>query len=336
MNRACLLSPKTSHIPKYLYGWHMLPSSVTTSADAKPVIIPSSLRVHNEQLGGRKPFVESTWPPFFCKRRIGAFKLQFTGLQRFVDSVALVVVGHGADADPELTARLKQIIPYAVSDVLMLAEDKRPDGMGRQAKSNPRLIRDNKFAESLMRVRSDYVLFLDSSIELAYTSAVDELLGYLLLDRQIGVVAGKVLTREHRICCSSYVFREDLRVFGQGQCDADFDGYWYKNRLTHNALAVPLLPYDENAAAPAVWARWGQVWRVRGAGFLSQASRRRDPDGVQPLGRLRQSGGPPAADKRSCLRSLQKQLRASFRQGSVLPRQLLTTGPWHDLEPGDD
>jgi GT2 family glycosyltransferase len=64
-------------------------------------------------------------------------------------------------------------------------------------------------------------------------------LGYLLLDSQIGVVAGKVLDHQHRLRCSSYKFQENLPMLGEGHRDADDDGYWFKNRLAHNTLAVP-------------------------------------------------------------------------------------------------
>ena len=190
-------------------------------------------------LGSQQSFVTSTWPASFRKRRIGAFKLQFSGLHRYVDSLALVVVSREEGAEPESLAPLQAVIPYPVSDVLVLAEDERWAAAAGQAGNVPRLVRGNDLAAALADVRADYVLFLDWSAEVAYTSAVDELLGYLLLDPQIGVVAGKVLNHEHRICCSSYVFHQDLRLFGGGRFDADFDGYWYKNRLAHNALAVP-------------------------------------------------------------------------------------------------
>ena len=273
--RASSLGPKVKHLSKFLYGWRMSSGSVATSTDAKPTIIPRSLRSYNDLLRERQSVAVSTWPPYFKKKRIGAFKLQFPHLDRLVHSLALVVLGGDASPPAEQWSRM---IPYPVSDVVALPRDRRlarrskknlPSPFGREAgseglaerctleKSSCRqtaltltlsqrergpmtgLKRSERLAEALLRLKSEFVLFLDSSIDVAYTSAIDELLGYLLLDEQIGVVAGKVLDHEHRIRCSSYAFQQDLSMTGGGWRDADYEGYWYKNRLAHNSLAVP-------------------------------------------------------------------------------------------------
>jgi O-antigen biosynthesis protein len=239
INRAAALSPNVKHVSKYLYGWRILPGSVTTSTDAKPTIIPRSIQSHNDSLGKRQAFAASTWPAFFEKRRIGAFKLQFSGLRSLVDSLALVVVNRGQDVKSDQFENLLRSVPYPLSDVFVLT-DEHPSQQSHPLPENIcHTIRPRQLLESLSRIHSDYVLFLDSSIDVTYPTAVDELLGYLLLDPKVGVVAGKVLEHEHRICCSSYVFLDHLRMFGQGRCDGEYDGYWYKNRLAHNVLAVP-------------------------------------------------------------------------------------------------
>jgi glycosyltransferase involved in cell wall biosynthesis len=225
LNRATAFSPKVQHLRKFLYGWRMLPGSVTTSTDAKPDIVARSLRSHNDRLQQRQAIATSVWPPFFEQRRLGAFKLQFPPLNRWVESVGLVILGKfDGSAAREQRPR---IVPYRISECIELheADDFRSWTTALE--------------EARRRITSEYVVMLDASIATTYTSAIDELLGYLLLDAQIGVVAGKILDHQHRIRCSSYVFGGELAMFGEGRPDGDFDGYWFKNRLAHNALAVP-------------------------------------------------------------------------------------------------
>jgi glycosyltransferase involved in cell wall biosynthesis len=226
LNRATEFSPKVRHITKFLYGWRMLPGSVTTSTDAKPDIIARSLRSHNDLLQGRRSIATSVWPPFFKKKRLGAFKLQFSPLDRWIESVGLVVLG--GKAESTLIEQRSRMIPYPISDTIELPDPYTSASAWSESLQN-----------ALSRIDSEYVLFLDASIDMTYTSAIDELLGYLLLDSQIGVVAGKVLDHQHRLRCSSYKFQENLPMLGEGHRDADDDGYWFKNRLAHNTLAVP-------------------------------------------------------------------------------------------------
>ena len=225
LDRATLLDPKVRHIPKFLYGWRMLPGSVTTSTDAKPEIIARSLRAHNDQLQSRGAAAVSVWPSFFQKNHIGAFKLQFPSFDRRIDSLALVLLSHGETLNSATDDRSRRIVSYPISDAIHLST---ADSASCDA-----------LKDRLSRSMSEYVLFLDSSIDATYTSAVDELLGYLLLDPRIGIVAGKVLDDDHRIRASSYVFHAGLSMLGEGHRDADFCGYWYKSRLAHNTLAVP-------------------------------------------------------------------------------------------------
>jgi glycosyltransferase involved in cell wall biosynthesis len=238
-NRVSVLSPRIGHVRKYLYGWRMLPGSVTTSTDAKPAVITNSLTAHNDLLGDRKAFARSVWPEFFEQRRTGAFKLEFSNLAPQVGSPSLVLVCRDDAAQPVDAAAISQAVPYGLERVMLCMGGSRPPQSPASPSGSVQAVDWQSLRDVCGGLSSQYLLFLDASLRLESPSAVDELLGYLALNPRIGVVSGKVLTPEGRIASSSYVFLKQLLVFGEGQDDESYHGYWYKNRLAHNALAVP-------------------------------------------------------------------------------------------------
>ena len=212
------LMDKTSNIafiPKVLYEWRNLKSSVNSGSNSKPYVFENAVKVYQDVLDRNRKQGKAVIPRLAKRLNSGFYKINFNNLEE--ESVAVLLAGY----NPNINDIIKDNTIWQNYSILQIS----------QPMDNKRLI------SGINSIDSDYLIFLSPKTVNLNPYWIHELVGYMRLDGKIGAVGGKTLSIYNKIIKGSYIFMKEIQILNRGE-DNNYNGYWFNNILPGNSLAV--------------------------------------------------------------------------------------------------
>jgi glycosyltransferase involved in cell wall biosynthesis len=198
------------------YYWRLHNKSVSSGTSAKLELTNFALDTLRDYIKWKNSNFDVIWPEKFSTINSGIYKIDFKKSILYEDVTVIILKSdldpvHAIDLSSELVEMYHGVKTYIVDHV-----DDIP------------LLTTSKYAvviSDLMRNLSDGFL--------------EELVGYLVFDVNIGAVGGKVLNDSLRVIAGSQVSNAENPNLCQGLFDAE-SGYWGLNQVASNSSAICL------------------------------------------------------------------------------------------------
>jgi len=225
---------KIRHLPLMLYFWRTHPLSVASGTSAKPSIERLALEVYNGHLERRgvQAIASAEWPVRFRAAKLGAYKLKF--LRAYSASTTVIaLVRPGENVCWEDLRELAG--PETQLRVVFLGDT--PEGkLPRGAKSH-KVERSSELTELIRTVSTPNLVFVRGTARLLTRDWLTELVGYLDLDGDIGLVGGKVLDFYLNVAGAGGLLLEKPETLSLGHSD-NIDGHWLSSQISSNVESV--------------------------------------------------------------------------------------------------
>lgn len=226
--RATEQAKKIYHIPKILYHWRTVETSVAFDPQSKEYAYTAGKRALEDSLHRRKLFgsVKMT-------RNYGAYKINY----KYNESpmVSIILWGKGRGIEESINSILTNS-DYQNYEILLSMD------MQEVLKYGDFKIRITQFdtlEKSVEKARGKYLLFLKDTLILENKHNIKELLNYGLNDK-VGIVGGKIITKENIIYNAGAWIDEKNRQIHyahRGYSNRSL-GYYFRIVLPQNVFSV--------------------------------------------------------------------------------------------------
>lgn len=200
------LTDRVRHIPKILYHWRAVASSMAHSSETKPYSFESGRRAVQEALQRRQIPAKAVHPEFAEASKVGIYKLNFQSSQ---EPVTIIIPTR--DKCELLKACIESIesrTHYRPYEILVIDnESSDSETIDYLNSISHRVVRFNtpagfNFAEitnfAVDHVSTEYFLLLNNDTEIISPDWLDEMMGYARLP-EVGAVGAKLIYGDRRI-----------------------------------------------------------------------------------------------------------------------------------------
>ncbi len=201
------LTERVRHIPKILYHWRAVASSMASSSQTKSYSFDAGRRAVQEALKRRSINAEAIQPEWARKGKVGIYKLSFSA----TESEPVTIIIPTRDKYELLQRCIKSIEKrtlHQAYQILIIDNESRDAETLRYLAGIPhRVVRfatpaGFNFAEivnfAVSSVETDFFVLLNNDTEVIAPQWLDEMLGYGRLPR-VGAVGAKLLYPDQRI-----------------------------------------------------------------------------------------------------------------------------------------
>lgn len=246
--RATEKTDKIHHIPKVLYYWRSIPSSTAYAADAKSDSIERGKKAVQEALIRRKISGNAIVPDFAKKNRLGIYKINFD----LKETPTISIIITNKDKPDLLKNCIKTIetkLTYPNYEIIIVdTGSKEKETLDYLNATKHRVIHQpmTKFNFSrannigVSEATGKYVLLMNNDVEVITPNLIEEMIGYLEYDENIGIVGPKLLYKDHRVQHAGVVLGLNGGLAGHAnKLNADWDpGYLWYASVARNYSAV--------------------------------------------------------------------------------------------------
>jgi glycosyltransferase involved in cell wall biosynthesis len=220
------------HLQKPVYLWREHQNSVASTTEAKPGIENLLVDVYDRHLSRLGASACQTWPQPFRRGRVGVFRLNFEKIS--VPTSLVVFMKSDVERTEEIRARIGHDIANRID--LHFVSLGNLSGNDAEVKS---FTEDAELNEFLSSLKSEFVVFVNSTARFITSKWLDDIVGYLTLDERIGAVGGKVLDEFLRVRAGGLL----VDRYGNYRtiCGGEFDnspGHWWIGQVASNVDAV--------------------------------------------------------------------------------------------------
>jgi glycosyltransferase involved in cell wall biosynthesis/cellulose synthase/poly-beta-1,6-N-acetylglucosamine synthase-like glycosyltransferase/2-polyprenyl-3-methyl-5-hydroxy-6-metoxy-1,4-benzoquinol methylase len=205
--RATEHTDKIYHIPQVLYHWRCIPGSTAFSAGEKPHSLERGRLAVQEALGRRGIHAEVIMPVFAVRSNIGVYKINY--IFSSYPKVSIIIPSKDkVDFLKACISSIEQKTVYPNYEIIVAdtgSEDRETleyyDSIHHEIWSI--LITPFNFAKvinyTVRKCDNELILFLNNDTEVIDPFWLNEMVGSLLLDNNIGAVGGKLIYNDQRI-----------------------------------------------------------------------------------------------------------------------------------------
>ena len=216
------------HIPKILYHWRTIETSVASDPKSKEYAYTAGKKALEESLARKNLYgnVKMT-------QNYGAYKINYN--YEIKPMLSIILWGANKDIEKTVNAILDNA-DYSNFEILIPAEQKE---LLKYEDTRIRFLQSYSFNKRVEKSKGQYLLFLKNSILLEKKRNISELLNYGLKDG-VGIVGGKIVTKEN-IVYNAGVWIDDenqqIHYTHRGCSDRSL-GYYFRIVLPQNVFAV--------------------------------------------------------------------------------------------------
>ncbi|RHO55557.1 glycosyltransferase [Eubacterium sp. AM05-23] len=216
------------HIPKILYHWRTIETSVAFDPKSKEYAYTAGKKALEESLARKNLHgnVKMT-------RNYGAYKINYN--YEIKPMLSIILWGANKDIEKIVNAILNNA-DYSNFEILVPAEQKE---LLKYEDARIRFLQSYNFNKRAEEAKGQYLLFLKNSILVEKKRNISELLNYGLKDG-VGIVGGKIVTKEN-IVYNAGVWIDDkkqqIHYVHRGCSDRSL-GYYFRIVLPQNVFAV--------------------------------------------------------------------------------------------------
>ena len=201
------LTDRVRHIPKVLYHWRAVVSSMALTSETKPYSFESGRRAVQEALERRGIAGSAIQPAFAEKARLGIYKIQF----RETENEPVTIIIPTRDKCGLLKTcidSIERLTRHRAYEILIIDnESQDPETLDYLSGTGHRVIpfatpSGFSFAEivnfAVAQTRTEYFVLLNNDTEVIAPEWLDEMIGYGRL-KGVGAVGAKLLYADGRI-----------------------------------------------------------------------------------------------------------------------------------------
>ena len=242
------VTDKICHIPKILYNWRILSTSVASGIDAKPYALEAQLKTINNHLLREKINAKAS----FNNRELSIIKIDYTIPKDF--KLSIIINDNGTNR--ELRQLIKTIVESNIKiekEILVLSNKKSENNLELknvrfiQCDSNDYWIAYQLGAE---QCTGDTIIFIDSKIKIDKNIILE--LAQWTLNENIGIVGPKFLFKDNKINNIGIILNRDSILLAYRQAlnpTYNIFGYtdWYRNfnAISYECFAISKKIYDQ-------------------------------------------------------------------------------------------
>jgi GT2 family glycosyltransferase len=201
------LTNRVQHVPKILYHWRALPSSMARSSKTKSYSFDAGRRAVQEALERRKINATAIQPEWAQKSQVGIYKLSFTGTANEPVTIIIPTRDKCELLERCIKSIEKRTLHQAYQILILDNESRDAETLRYLSSSSHRVVRfatptGFNFAEivnfAVSSVETDFFVLLNNDTEVIAPEWLDEMLGYGQLPG-MGAVGAKLLYLDQRI-----------------------------------------------------------------------------------------------------------------------------------------
>ena len=235
---------RITHIPKVLYHWRIIPASIAADIAAKPYVLDASKRVREDALV-RRGLVGEIEP---VEEMTGYFRVNYRPKKNSLISIIIpsrdnaVILKRCVESI--LTKSSYENFELIVMDNGSVESSTEDYFEELRSKLNATVIRHDapfNFSElnniGVTHAQGEVLLFLNDDTEVISPDWLERMMGYAQLPH-VGAVGAKLLYPDHSVQHAGLLNLEDGPGHAFLRSSPDMPGYYMRNLLEYNWLAV--------------------------------------------------------------------------------------------------
>lgn len=201
------LTDRVRHIPKVLYHWRAVASSMARTSETKPYSFESGRRAVQEALERRGITGTATHPEFAQKAKVGMYRIRFRDTEK--EPITIIIPTRDKCALLKTCVEsIERLTLHGAYEILIIDNESRdPETLDYLSRIPHRVVRFEtpegfNFAEivnfGVAQTRTEFFVLLNNDTEVIAPEWLDEMVGYGQLPG-VGAVGAKLLYSDRRI-----------------------------------------------------------------------------------------------------------------------------------------